>query len=121
MVTTLEMLSNEMIMEIFQYLDAYHLFQALFNLNSRLNQLLGDPQLYLTFNSKYVHRIDKKKSQMWYTMVKHLTAVTIIQDMRVRLFLSAFSPKDLIRLQSLTLHRVCIGKGKKWTDNHEFV
>ncbi|CAF5047626.1 unnamed protein product, partial [Rotaria sp. Silwood1] len=39
-ITFLENLSNELLCEIFDYLDGYHLFQAFSNLNSRFEQLI---------------------------------------------------------------------------------
>ncbi len=56
--TVLEILSNEILMQIFEYLDGYHLFKGFFNLNYRFNRLLKDHRLNLKSNSKYVHHQD---------------------------------------------------------------
>ena len=47
----LELLSNEILLEIFEYLDAYNLCQAFYSLNHRINTLLRSVHLYLLSNS----------------------------------------------------------------------
>lgn len=42
----LELLSNEILLEIFEYLDAYNLCQAFYSLNYRINTLLRSVHLY---------------------------------------------------------------------------
>ena len=113
MVTVLEILSNEVIMQVFEHLDAYHLFKAFFNLNFRFNRLLTDHRLNFKFNSKHIRDNDKIDVKMWHTMVNYLTAVTLINDKHVRMFMSISKESDLIYLRSLTLRRVRIRKGKK--------
>lgn len=113
MAIILEILSNEVIMQFFEYLDAYHLFQAFFNLNFRFNQLLKDHRLYLKLNSKYIHNNDKIDIKTWHIMVNYLTAITLINDKHIRMFMSISQESDLLYLQSLTLRQVRISKGKK--------
>ncbi len=113
MMVVLEILSNEVLMQIFEYLDAYHLFKAFFNLNSRCNQLLKDHRLRLKLNSKYIRDNDMINPHTWHTMVHHLTAVTLINDKHIRIFMSVSKESNLPHLQSLTLRRVRISKGQK--------
>jgi hypothetical protein len=113
MATMLEILSDEVVIQFFEYLDAYQLFRAFFSLNSRFNRLLKDPLLYLKFNSKYVRSIDAIDVEMWHTIVSHLTAITLIHDRHIRIFMSVCREIDFMCLQSLTLRRVYIGKSKK--------
>jgi hypothetical protein len=113
MVIVLEILSNEVLMQIFEYFDAYHLFKAFFNLNSRFNQLLKDYRLRLKLNSKYIRDNAMINPQIWHTMVHHLTAVTLINDKHIRIFMSVCNESNLLHLQSLTLRRVRISKGQK--------
>lgn len=46
-----ESLSNEILLDIFEYLDAYNLCQAFYSLNHRINTLLRSVYLYLLANS----------------------------------------------------------------------
>ncbi len=108
----LEILSAEVAIEVFEYFDAYQLFKAFFNLNSRFNQLLKDPQLYSKFNSKYVRNINPIDTEMWYTMANRLISVTLANDKYIRVYMPVFQQSDLICLQSLRLHRVRIDKDK---------
>ena len=121
MVTKLESLSDEIIIQLVDYLDGFQLFKAFYNLNSRFNRILKDFQLSLKLNLKHVRNIDTLDVKMWYAMVNHLTAVTIVGDKLIRLFLSVFTQNDLKGLQSLTLRRVRIDKGERCKNKHEFV
>jgi hypothetical protein len=103
MATVLEILSNEVLMQFFEYLDAYHLFNGFFNLNSRFNRLLTDYRLYLKFNSKHIRDV-----KIWPIMLNYLTAVTLINDKHIRMLMSISKENDFIYLQSMTLRRVRI-------------
>jgi hypothetical protein len=48
----LELLSNELLLDIFEYLDACNLYQAFYGLNHRFNDLLRSAGLHINFNSK---------------------------------------------------------------------
>ncbi len=112
MATVLEILSNEVLMQCFEHLDAYHLFKAFFDLNARFNRLLTDHQLHLKFNSKHIRDNDPIDVKMWHIMVNYLTAVTLINDKHIRMFMSISQESNLTHLQSLTLRQVRIRKGK---------
>ncbi|UJR08601.1 hypothetical protein I4U23_012860 [Adineta vaga] len=112
MVKVLEILSNEIILEIFEYFDAYHLFKAFNNLNNRFNRLVKDHQLNLKLNSKYIRDKDMFKSSIWSPMANSLTAITLIHDKHIRMFMFACRESDLFALQSLRLRRVRIRKDK---------
>jgi hypothetical protein len=112
MATILEILSNEVIMQIFEYLDAYHIFKAFLNLNFRFNQLLQDHRLCLKFHSKHIYNNDVIDIETCYTMINYLTAVTLINDKHIRMFMSACKESDLIHLQSLNLHQVRLIRSK---------
>ncbi|CAF1626024.1 unnamed protein product [Didymodactylos carnosus] len=47
---TIEVLSDELFIEIFQYVQVVDLFRGFYNLNSRLNAILMDQHLYLSVN-----------------------------------------------------------------------
>lgn len=48
--TQLESLSNEIVLDILEYLDAYQMCYAFSNLNTRLNSLLRLARLYISYN-----------------------------------------------------------------------
>jgi hypothetical protein len=112
MVTVLEILSNEVLMQLFEYLDAYHLFNGFFDLNSRFNRLLTDYRLYLKFNSKYIRDNNIIDVKMWPIMLNYLTAMTVINDKHIRMLMSISKEHDFKYLQSMTLRRVRISKRK---------
>ena len=52
-------------------------------------------------------------TEIWGTMVNYLTAVTLINDKRVRIFMSACAESDLTNLHALSLRQVRISRSKK--------
>ncbi|CAF4962206.1 unnamed protein product [Rotaria sp. Silwood1] len=50
-VNHLESLSNELFLDIFEYLDAYNLYQAFYGLNNRINGILQSAHLHMVFDS----------------------------------------------------------------------
>ena len=61
--TPLESFSNELLLDIFEYLDAYELCQAFYGLNDRINTLLQMAQLHI------LHHASKKDETIWNTLV----------------------------------------------------
>ena len=59
-----ENLSNEIIYEIFDYLDMYDIYQGFMDLNSRFQNLLMYSSLPLKINMKY---LSKSNVQSYYT------------------------------------------------------
>jgi len=110
-VSVFEILSDEVLMELFEYLDAYHLFKTFFNLNSRFNQLLKDHRLRLKFNSKHLHENETIGIEMW-PIIKRLTAITLVKDKHIRQLMSVYKENDFTCLESLTLYRVRISTAK---------
>ncbi|CAF3574110.1 unnamed protein product [Rotaria sordida] len=54
----LELLSNELLLDIFEYLDAYNLYQAFYGLNHRINDLLQSTHLHMICDSLNENEID---------------------------------------------------------------
>ena len=52
-VNQFESLSNELLLDIFEYLDVYNLYQTFYGLNHRLNNLLRLANLHIQSNSLY--------------------------------------------------------------------
>src|SRR5690349_6133482 len=52
--TQFESLSNEILLDIFEYLDTYHMCQAWYGLNARINSLLQSTQLHLHYDQSIV-------------------------------------------------------------------
>ena len=48
--TQFEALSNEILLDIFEYLDAYHMCYTFYALNSRINSLLRLARLFISYN-----------------------------------------------------------------------
>jgi len=113
MVSVLEILSDEVMMELFAYWEAYHLFKTFFNLNSRFKQLLKDHRLRLTFHSKNVCKNEIIDTEMWPVMLKYLTAITLINNKHIRMLMSVCKENDFTCLESLTLRQVRVRAGKK--------
>ena len=55
--TQFEWLSNEILLDIFVYLDAYHMCQAFYGLNTRLNSLIQWGPLHLRYDGSMADRI----------------------------------------------------------------
>ncbi|CAF0744625.1 unnamed protein product [Didymodactylos carnosus] len=62
-VTTFEDLSDELCMDIYEYLDAYQLFDAFQGLNYRFNHILNDNRLRLHSDSNNIS--DEKFNEYW--------------------------------------------------------
>ena len=56
--TQFESLSNEILLDIFEYLDAYQMYEAWYGLNARINSLLHSAQLFILHDQSMV---DKNK------------------------------------------------------------
>ena len=54
--TQLESLSNEILLDIFEYLDAYQMYQAWYGLNARINSLLRSTQLFILHDQSIVDK-----------------------------------------------------------------
>jgi hypothetical protein len=67
----LELLSNELLLEIFEYLDAYNLYQAFHGLNHRMNTLLQSANLHIILKSSY------KNKSVWDTLTSFLNPLQI--------------------------------------------
>ena len=51
--TRLESLSNELLLDIFEYVDGYNLYQAFYGLNHRINNILRSATLHILYESSY--------------------------------------------------------------------
>jgi hypothetical protein len=64
--TRLESFSNEVILDIFEYLDGYDLYQAFYGLNNRINTLLRSAQLHIR------HHASKQNKTIWDTLISFM-------------------------------------------------
>ncbi|CAF3679157.1 unnamed protein product [Rotaria sordida] len=70
-ITTFEDLSNELIYEIFEYLDFYHVFETFYDLNKRFQDLFIHSNLSIKIN---ISSISKSKCQRYLThFIMHQT------------------------------------------------
>lgn len=113
MSTDLESLSNEILMQIFEYLDAYHLYKAFFHTNIRFIRLLTDHRLALKFHSKHIRENDEFDKNLWQIMANYLTAITFIHDRHIRMFMLMTKDSQFSYLHSLTFRQVRISRGMK--------
>ena len=56
LITYFEHLSNEIIYEIFEYLDIYHTYQAFYNLNQRFHNLFDFSILPININLSFISK-----------------------------------------------------------------
>ncbi|CAF1555270.1 unnamed protein product [Didymodactylos carnosus] len=56
-----ESMPNDLFMELFDYFDAYSIYQSFFGLNYRLNQIISHCQMYVDY-----HRITSSEKQKWF-------------------------------------------------------
>lgn len=61
-----ESLSNEIILDIFEYLDGYNLYQAFYGVNSRINSLLKSAQLHISYD------LSKTNETIWNTLLSFI-------------------------------------------------
>ena len=78
----LEQFSNELLLDIFEYLDGYDLCQAFYGLNYRINTLLKSVQLHIVLKS------EKNDPTIWQTLSTCMSplqvrALSIYEDMDV--------------------------------------
>jgi hypothetical protein len=64
--TRLESFSNKLLLDIFEYLDGYDLYQAFYGLNNRINTLLRSAQLHIR------HHASKKNKTIWDTLISFM-------------------------------------------------
>lgn len=98
----LESLSNELLLDIFEYLDAYNLYQSFFGLNHRINILLQLARLHILYNPSFNNKT------VWDTISSFINPSQIrilssINDTKIdEALLSAITEN----LHSITLHGI---------------
>ncbi|UJR11280.1 hypothetical protein I4U23_015462 [Adineta vaga] len=108
-ITNLEDLSNEIVFEIFEYLNFNDIYKAFSNLNIRYENLLIDPLFPIKIN---LSSISKLSFQYYYTQIL-VPYQHRIQSLRISsafiidlLFASKSIELNLIHLEKLVLHNV---------------
>ena len=89
--TRFESLSNEILLDILEYLDAYHLCQTWYGLNTRIDSLLQSVQLHLCFDQA------TKEESIWDTVVPFFKSPQI----RILSFVKQNSIHSRISINSL--------------------
>ncbi|CAF0828163.1 unnamed protein product [Rotaria sordida] len=109
-ISTFEMMSNELIMELFEYFDLYSLYLTFYSLNSRFNSIICycqvhvnldkiDPLYFTSFIGNFIYsNIDKGRICSLQSSMSHQIAV-LVNDIVMDRF---------ILLRSLTLARCSI-------------
>ncbi len=108
-VTHFEDLSNDLIYEIFEYIDAYHIYEGFFNLNTRFQNLLINSTVPIKIN---ISSLSKSTFQSYYTHFimpnKHrIKSLHLSNPFTIDFFFS--STEDILkcsRLETLILHNI---------------
>ncbi|CAF1348554.1 unnamed protein product [Didymodactylos carnosus] len=96
--TLLEHLSNELLISVFEYLDAVHLYHAFSDLNTRFNQILNDSLIRLYFDSNNVR--DYRDHYIFNRINRHQIITLTITSGRFLAYLK-FYISTFINLQSI--------------------
>ncbi|CAF3217762.1 unnamed protein product [Rotaria sp. Silwood2] len=108
-ITNVEDVSNELIYEIFEFLDYFHIYKAFFNLNVRFRNLLTNSSLPIKIN---ISSISKSAYQQYYTDIIRTNAYRINSLRLSNLFIYglASSPIQILskflQLERLILHNI---------------
>ncbi|CAF3026920.1 unnamed protein product [Rotaria sp. Silwood2] len=108
-ITNFEDVSNELIYEIFEFLDYFHIYKAFFNLNVRFRNLLTNSSLPIKIN---ISSISKSAYQQYYTDIIRTNAYRINSLRLSNLFIYglASSPIQILskflQLERLILHNI---------------
>lgn len=108
-----EHLSNEIIYEIFEFLDYFHAYDAFYNLNIRYRNLFIRSSLPLKLNLSYTGKVTfENYCQLVVMHNKHrIKAFCMSTRLCIDHFLMSFSiDSSFIRLEVLTLHRISSNK-----------
>ena len=100
--TRFESLSNDLLIEVFDYLDGYNLCSTFFGLNRRLNGLFRVAPMHIEFNSK------KTNPQVWDTLdsVIHPAQIRSLTFREVNTVDDRFVNSTNVNLVSLIVTRV---------------
>ncbi|CAF1624092.1 unnamed protein product, partial [Didymodactylos carnosus] len=114
MVTRIEHLSDELILEIFEYLKPHILFDTFYNLNKRFNSILNDVHLSIdlkykmskTLFDQYCHKIlnhKQRRQQIFYLKLSNTRTFG-----QIGLFIKNCCIESFINLRSLIINNVSL-------------
>ncbi|CAF0764123.1 unnamed protein product [Adineta steineri] len=104
--THFEDLSNELLLDIFDFLDGYYIFDAFSNLNNRIQQLITSPDFFLKLNISFMSKSDfnKRSINIIRPYMNQIISLQLSEPFFIKNFLASF-PIDTSfnRLESLIL------------------
>ena len=114
-----EFLPNEILIECFQYLNAFDLFHSFDGLNSRLNNLLRNIRLYVNFEDVKKTVYDKFCAKMLIdsNIRNQIYSIEILNDdqcFQCNLFFSSFPPDRFPNLQRFISINPLLGDKKNY-------
>jgi len=106
--STLELLPNEILIECFEYLNAFEIFYSFDQLNYRFNKLIRNIPLYLNFENVRKSIFDQfcmkmKLNPEILAQIYSLKLSNINRCHQIETFLSFFSIDEFLHLRSFTL------------------
>ncbi|CAF1644744.1 unnamed protein product, partial [Didymodactylos carnosus] len=102
----LENISNELFVEICDYLDVYDIYYSFYNLNLRMNQIINSLNVHVNLHYSSKQRFDyccKFILPYLYNSLVYLTLSNEETIGQILLFTNIFPLENFIRLRSLTL------------------
>ncbi len=110
--TCFEDLPNEVMYEIFDYLDTVHAFEAFYQLNHRFRCLFTDSSLPLKINFSLISKskLEYYSKYILPSYIHRIISLRFPHQMSVNLFHRFFSFKSFHRLQSIMFHKITTKK-----------
>ncbi|CAF1473670.1 unnamed protein product [Adineta steineri] len=105
--THFEDLSNELLLDTFDFLNGYHIFDAFSNLNNRIQQLITSPDFFLKLNISFMSKSDfnKRSINIIRPYMNQIISLQLSEPFVIKNFFRTF-PIDTSfnRLESLVLN-----------------
>lgn len=109
----LEVLANELLLELFEYLNAVHLFHGFYGLNSRFQNLISThcQTFKINFREIPINKLDEFCQQYLPLIIDRIKSLHLFNNIETLNLLkivltSNFSPDQFIHLQSLSLYEI---------------
>ncbi|CAF1092114.1 unnamed protein product [Adineta steineri] len=105
--THFEDLSNELLLNIFDLLDGYHIFDAFSDLNNRIQQLITSPDFFLKLNISFMSKsnFNRRSVNIIRPNMNQIISLQLSEPFFIKNFFTSF-PIDISfnRLESLVLN-----------------
>ncbi|CAF0773998.1 unnamed protein product [Adineta steineri] len=105
--THFEDLSNELLLDIFDFLDGYHVFEAFSNLNNRIQHLITSSYFSLKLNISFMSKsnFNRRSNNIIRPYMNQIISLQLSESFFIKnFFTSLFSDTSFNRLESLVLN-----------------